>query len=110
MVTFTILRLFVSHRGGEDELPVQALRCYGYHLPDGCAAGLQQQPDGDLQGAAGRHADEREGATEDHQVPAGRQDAQPRLREGPCSHVQHVQFEALAGIVIGEEGLIGKIL
>lgn len=69
-------------RRSEDELPGQALRGDGDHLPDGRAAGLQQQPDCVLQGAAGRHTDEREGAAEDHQVPAGRQDAQPRLAEG----------------------------
>lgn len=69
-------------RRGENELPVQAVRRHGDHLPNGRAAGLQQQPNGELQGAAGRHPDEREGAAEDHQVPAGCQDAQPRLTKG----------------------------
>lgn len=88
------------NRWGEDELPVQALRCHGDHLPDGCAAGLQQQPDGDLQGAAGRHPDEREGASEDHQVPAGRKDAQPRLAKGACSHATPVSCAASATMLI----------
>lgn len=48
-----------------------------YHLPDGGAAGLQQQRDGELQRAAGAPAVEREGAAENHQVPAAHQDDQP---------------------------------
>lgn len=71
-----------SLRRSKNELPVQTLCCHGNHIPDGCASGLQQQPDGNVQGAAGRHPDEREGAAEDHQVLDGRQDAKPRLTEG----------------------------
>lgn len=75
--TYHHTSVFVTIRGGENELPVQAVCCHGDYLPDGRAACLQQQPDSDLQGAAGWHPDEREGAAEDHQVPAGCQDAQP---------------------------------
>lgn len=83
IITITIrLCAPFTNRWGKNELPVQAICCHGDHLPDGCAAGLQQQPNSDLQGAAGWHPDEREGAAEDHQVPAGRQDAQPRLTKG----------------------------
>lgn len=71
----------LSLRWGEDELPVQTLCRYGYHLPDGSTTGLQQQRDRELQRAAGEHTDEREGAAENHQVPAGCQDDQPWLTE-----------------------------
>lgn len=56
----------MSIRRGKDELSVQAVRGGGDHLSDGRAAGLQQRRDCELQRTAGQHADEREGAPEDH--------------------------------------------
>lgn len=63
---FLTTLLLVSVRRGKDELSVQALRGGGDHLSDGRSAGVQQQRDCELQRTAGQHADEREGAPEDH--------------------------------------------
>lgn len=65
-IFFLTTLLLVPVRRGKDELSVQALRGGGDHLSDGRSAGVQQQRDCELQRTAGQHADEREGAPEDH--------------------------------------------